>query len=341
MAVLGARPGLEVPGLAGQVLVAPALLNIGGGVPDGVLGDAQGVGPHIGDKADGAHALHLHALVQLLGGLHGAPGLEAQLAAGLLLQGRGDKGRGGRAVLLALLHGGDQEVLLLQLLKELVGLLLGADFDLAVLVPVKGGGEHGLAGGRGELGVNAPVLLGHKGLDFLLPIYDHPHGHALHPARGKPPADGLGQKGAEGVAHQPVQDAAGLLGVDQIQIDGPGVGHALLHAGAGDLVKGDAVRGVLVQAQNVGQVPGDGLPLPVRVGGKQHAVGVGGGLFQLFYQLLLAFYNAVFGLEVVLHVHAETRLGQVPHVAHRGHHLVLAAQIFLNGFRLCRRLHDH
>ena len=43
---------------------------------------------------------------------------------------------------------------------------------------------------------------------------------------------------------------------------------------------------------------------------SKHAVGVGGGLFQLFYQLLLAFYNAVFGLEVVLHVHAETRLGR-------------------------------
>ena len=88
-------------------------------------------------------------------------------------------------------------------------------------------------------------------------------------------------------------------------------------------------------------MPGDGLPFPVRVGGQQHTVRLGGRLFQLFNQLLLSLDNAVFGLKIIFHVHAEAGFGQVPHMAVGGHHLIALAQIFLNGLRLGRRLHNH
>ena len=49
------------------------------------------------------------------------------------------------------------------------------------------------------------------------------------------------QEGAQLIAHQTVQHTAGLLGVEEIFVDGAGVGHALLHALLGDLIEGHAV----------------------------------------------------------------------------------------------------
>ena len=56
-----------------------------GGI-DGLLREGHGVGPHVGDPA---------VLVQPLGDRHGAPGSPAQLADGLLLEGRGRERRRG------------------------------------------------------------------------------------------------------------------------------------------------------------------------------------------------------------------------------------------------------
>ena len=58
-------------------------------------GDA--VGSHIGDQAHGL-AADIDAFIKALRDLHGALGVEAQLAAGFLLQGRGLEGRGGIAL---------------------------------------------------------------------------------------------------------------------------------------------------------------------------------------------------------------------------------------------------
>ena len=42
----------------------------------------------------------------------------------------------------------------------------------------------------------------------------------------------------------------------------------------------EAYSGLVIRdAQQLLQMPGDGLPFPVRVGGQQHAVGIGGGFF--------------------------------------------------------------
>jgi hypothetical protein len=90
------------------------------------------------------------------------------------------------------------------------------------------------------------------------------------------------------IAHQTVQHAARLLGVEQILINGAGMGHALLHALFGDLVKGHTVRLVGVQPQNVGQMPADGFAFTVRVGCQQHAVCVFGLALQFLDELFLA-----------------------------------------------------
>lgn len=88
-------------------------------------------------------------------------------------------------------------------------------------------------------------------------------------------------------------------------------------------------------------MPGDGLALAIRVRCKIDGVAALGGLFELADELLFASDGLVDRLEVVLDVDAELAFGQVAQMAHAGLDLVVFAEIFSNGFRLCRRLDDH
>ncbi|CAN3961828.1 hypothetical protein HEAFMP_HEAFMP_06705, partial [Dysosmobacter welbionis] len=65
-----------------------------------------------------------------------------------------------------------------------------------------------------------------------------------------------------------------------------------------------------------------------------------GGLLQVGDDVLLALDGLVDRLKVVLQVHAQGALGQVPQMAHAGLHLKLLAQVFSDGFGLRGRLHD-
>ena len=82
--------------------------------------------------------------------------------------------------------------------------------------------------------------------------------------------------GLRRVAHQPVQDAAGLLGVHQAGVDLAGVGKGLVDGALGDLVEDHAMNGLLLddRVQGGAQVPGDGLALAVGVGGQVDLVGL-------------------------------------------------------------------
>ena len=214
MGVLGIGLGLVVDGLSGAVVLAVAALNEAPDGGQGLLGKAQGVGTHIGDEAHGTLALNVHALVELLGDGHGAPRGHAQLPGGLLLHGGGGEGRRGAAVLVAPLHGLHQEGGVLRLPDHGLHFLRRFQLRLFAVPPV-------VAGGKGdffrlltqELGVQGPVLLRLKGLDLPVPVVHHAGGHGLHPARREAPADLLPQQGAQLVAHDAVQNPAGLLGV--------------------------------------------------------------------------------------------------------------------------------
>ena len=83
--ILSVALGLE--GMETSVIIAIAItmtdkVRRGG---HGLFGKPQGVGTHIGDKAQRALACHIHAFVQLLGHHHGLLGGEAQLPGCLLL----------------------------------------------------------------------------------------------------------------------------------------------------------------------------------------------------------------------------------------------------------------
>ena len=318
--------------------VSPCDIFLCGG--NGFIRDAQAVGTHVGDQTHGAVARNVHAFVQGLGSAHGTGGRKAQAAGCLLLQGTGDKSRSGLLCPLALFQ------LCHHVLGPFQALFNGAGLGFAFGQQLFAAGIGGQPGGKtlvacAEGGIHVPVFVGLEALDLLFAVIDQAHGHALHAACGKAPAHLAPEERAELVAHQTVQHTAGLLCVEQIFVDGAGMGHALLHALFGDLVKGHAVRLVGVQPQNVCQMPADGFALTVRVGCQQHAVCVFGLALQFLDELFLAFDADVLWGIAVLHIDAQLGSGQVTDMAHACGDLVIIAQILANGFRLSRRLHDN
>ena len=340
--ILRGGRALGLPGalVGADILFAVSVRNILLCSGDRLIGDAQAVGTHIGDQTHGAVARDVHAFVQGLGGTHGTGSRKAQTAGGLLLQGTGDKGRGGLLGPLAFFQFAHGILGTLQTLFDGTGLCLVFGQQLfAGAVGGQAGGKALVAGA--QRGIHVPVFLGLEVLDLLLAVIDQPHRHALDTARRQAPAHLPPQEGAELIAHQTVEDAASLLGVEQVLINGTGIGHALLHALFGDLVKGHAVGLVGVQPQDIGQMPADGFALTVRVGCQQNAVGLLGFCLELLDELGFIFDIDVLGGVVMFHVDAQLGLRQVPDMAHAGRDLVILAQIFANGLRLCRRLHDY
>ncbi len=114
----------------------------------------------------------------------------------------------------------------------------------------------------------------------------------------------------------------------------------LAHGLGRDFVELDAVDRNLGVLDDFGHVPGDGLALPVRVGGQIDAAGLAGGLFQFGHDLLLALDDLIVGGEAVFFVHAEGLGGQVADMAHGGLNGKGFAEKFFDGLHLGGRLDD-
>ena len=67
------------------ILLAVALRDEAGGGCHGFIAETLGIGTHIGNEAQGAFALHIHAFIELLGHHHGLLGGHVQLSGCLLL----------------------------------------------------------------------------------------------------------------------------------------------------------------------------------------------------------------------------------------------------------------
>ena len=121
----------------------------------------------------------------------------------------------------------------------------------------------------GEVGFDGPVLDGDECLDIPLALDHEAHGDALHAACRETWADLLPEERREAVADQAVEDAPCLLGIHQVHVDFAWVGDRRLDSAWGDLVELDSEDGLptLTGARDLADVPGDSLPLAVRVGG--------------------------------------------------------------------------
>ena len=106
--VLGVlRLGLVDVGLGGHEGRAEVALDEGADFGEGVVGDADGVGAHVGDETDGAFGAEFDAFIEALGDHHGALDGHAEFARGVLLELGGGEGRQRIAAALGALDGLD------------------------------------------------------------------------------------------------------------------------------------------------------------------------------------------------------------------------------------------
>ena len=359
-------------GALGDVLGPVELGHLRAGCGHGLTGQDRGVGTHVGDEA---------VLVEALRHAHGLARVHAQLAGGLLLEGGGGEG-GGRAALVGLVLNPDHPRLSPadglghgrgpHLVEVDGGGLERGGAQLAVVVevtagghapPVEGdepGGEGGLlAGGDvhggqdgGEGGLHPPVGGGAEGHALALALDDEAGGHRLHAPGGQAGTDLAPQDRADLIAHEAIQDAAGLLGVDEVDVQLAGVVQGPGDGLAGDLGEDHATHRHL-GLEDLLEVPGDGLALTVVVGGQVELVGLLEGLLELGDRLLLVGVDDVVGGEVVLDVDRELPVGallhgggqlgglrQVADVPHGGLDVELRTQVAGDGAHLVGGLHD-
>ena len=202
------------------------------------------------------------------------------------------------------------------------------------------GDERGLARAQ-QLDGDGPVLLGNEGADLLLPLHDQLQGDGLHAPGRKRPADLALQHRADLVAGQAVQQAAHLLGIDLVGVDGHGLLHGLQDGGAGDLVEQHAQDVRVFDLEDLLQVKGDGLAFAVGVRGQQDSRGVPGLLAQFLDQGGLAGQVLVMGLVVVLDVDPQDGRRQVADMPHRRADHEVVAEVLGDRVRLGRRFDDN
>ena len=157
------------------------------------------------------------------------------------------------------------------------------------------------------------------------------------------------------VAHDAIEYASGLLGVDPIHVDGAGLFKGFAYFTFGDGVEDHPLGRVHVVAERFGQVPRNGFALAVKVGGKPNGIGGLGFFPKLGDGLFAVAHHLVARLEVVFEVdarygffHALARFGrQVADMPHAGLDVKGAqiglqrTQVLLDGFGFRRAFHNH
>ena len=182
-----------------------------------------------------------------------------------------------------------------------------------------------------------PILFRNELFDFALARGHQLQRHRLNPARAEPAPHLVPEERAEFVADEPVEDAARALGGDHFLVEDARVFDRFLNRLLRNLVEHQAVKLALLAGKLLRQMPADRLALAIGVG-RHVAVGrVLGGVLQFLDDLLARHQRLVLFGEIVVDVHTQFALGQIADVPHRRHHLVVAAEILVDGLRLGRR----
>lgn len=283
---------------------------------DRLLREVRRVRTHVGNEA---------VLVETLRDLHRLSGGEAELTARLLLQRRRYERRVGRAradTVVDVRHApglrreAPGQAPRIRLAEEQH--VLARDEALLqaprVVVEVASGGETRAAqvGHHGfehrvvllQERLQVPVPGRDKGHPFLLAHDEQAHRDALHAAGGQAGRDLLPEQRRDRIAHETVEHTAGLLCVDQIEVD---LARRLERAQDGflcDLVEDHAPDGHL-RMQHLHEVPPDRLTLAVLVRRDVQLVDLLERRLELLDHLPLTRRDDVDGFEPVRHVHAE------------------------------------
>ena len=339
------RPSLEPSGLGQGVLGAELRPHELSDLAQSRVGDGERVGPHVGDQPDRALPGQVHSFIEALGERHRLAGAEPELACRLLLQGRGLEGRPRPFLPLLALHLGDPVVGLPKPLDVFGGLRLGRQ-EHALLVGRARDAPFGHADQTGEErpfltlgrepGVDAPILDRGEASDLALALDDQPEGDRLHAPGRQARLHTAPQERRDLVADQPVEDPAGLLSVEQLQVDLARPLEGLEDRVARDLGERDALGLSRVDAEERRDVVRDRLTLPVVVRREDQVLVRPQRLLQGGDVLLRVLRNLVRDLEPVVDVDAEIALREIADVAVRSPDGVVAAQVLLDRLRLGR-----
>ena len=289
---------------------------------------------------------HIEAFIELLGQHHRLLGAEIELADTFLLHRRRRERRLGLAFALALfdLHNRIRFVVFAaafpgQVVGDGFGRFLRRDFGLLAVnlgqFCRQGQAVFGLIGST-----DGPVFFRHESLDGFFPFTDEADGDGLDAAGAEALADFLPQKRAQFIADDAVQDAAGLLGVDFLEVDRFRVLDGLKDGFLGNFVEHDAAFVVRVDFQQMGQMPGNGLPFAVRVSCQIDLFRSDVFILQVFNEFALIPHVGIRRHEAFFDIDAELVARQIPQVAAAGHDLVAAAQEAFDSLGLGRRFDD-
>ena len=314
--ILRAGLGLEMAGCCRAVALSVARCDIRARRAERLVRKTQRVGTHVGDETHAALSAYLHALIELLRDGHGAARRHAEAARRLLLQRGGDERRRGRLLLFAALDGLYDERRALHRLYYLVDFGFAVQLRLFAALAVKARSKAAGILPAVEICVEKPVFLADEVLYLLFPVNHHARRNGLHTACGKSCLYLAPQKRRELVAHYSVEYSSCLLRVDQVLIYRARVPYAVSNDFFCDLVEGHPLCFLVVQPEQLLQVPRYGLALAVRVGRKIHGRRRLGFLLQLVYELALILHRDILRLEAVLQIHAHLALGQIPQMSH-------------------------
>ena len=338
--VLRTRLGLVDARLAGIVFLAVAAADKTGGGGGRLVGESKRVGTHIGDKTGKAVFAQLDAFIQLLRDAHRAAGCHVQLAARLLLEGRGDERGRGSALFLAALDFAHGKGLSGDGVHHAHRLFLVFQLGLAVSVAVVAGGELAAVLGR-EKRLDRPVFLRNERADLVFAVHDQTGRNALHTAGGQTALDLAPEERRQLIADDTVENAARLLGVYQVDVDVARVFDARADRLLGDLVEGDALGIAVLELVQLLDVPRNGFSLAVRVSCEVDEVRLSDLAADFLDDFIFTLDRHVFRLEIVLNIDAHFLFRQIAQMSHGRLDNIVRAQILADGLRLGRRLHDY
>ncbi len=185
------------------------------------------------------------------------------------------------------------------------------------------------------------VLLGDERADLPFAIDDDLERHRLHAAGAQAATDLVPEDWTDLVADEPIEDTTRLLRIDHLLVDDRRLIQRREHTFLGDLVEHQAADLLAVAgAELLREVPANGFTLAVGVGRDEDFCRLFCRGLQLGDDLLAAGDDFVRRLEPFVYCYPELAFRKIADVTHRGHDLVVLAEIFIDGLRLRRRL-DH
>ena len=85
----------------------------------------------------------------------------------------------------------------------------------------------------------------------------------------------------------------------------------------------------------MGDMPGNGFALTIRVGRQKNFISLGGSFFQIGDNFTLSFNGDILRRKVLFYIYSELAYRQVTNVAYRCPDIIILAQVLFQGSGFC------